>query len=96
MRNRRSDPLPLDTLGNKPRLLTKRNSKPTEKSKPISVLETPCASSQTPQKGKNTPQINRKEMKYKLSQDFAGIVNKRHLIALEKHVIVKIKADGQE
>lgn len=81
MRNNRKDPLPVETLGNRPKLLTKRNSKPSEKIEPISVLEIPCASSQTPQKGRNTPQINRKEMKYKLSQNLAGTENNRCLIA---------------
>jgi len=47
----------LDTLGSKVRLLIKRNTKPSEKSKPISSLETPLLDNQAPQKGKNIPQV---------------------------------------
>ncbi len=67
---------PREIFGNKVRLLTKRKAKPIEKSRPIVSLEMPCSSSQMPQKGKNTPQIKRKEMKYKLSHDLAAIENK--------------------
>jgi hypothetical protein len=77
--NKRNVDLALDTIGKTVKLLTNLNNKPIEKSKPMLSLDTPLPDNQIPQKGKNTPQIKKKLIKYKLSQNEAGIESKVHL-----------------
>ena len=50
-------------LGNNPILLQKRSTNPKENKEPICSGLTPLASSHIPQKGKNIPQIKKKQIK---------------------------------